>query len=291
MNDTGVATEDIAGPEECVSCGTPLVGQYCHACGERVVDPADLRVPVFARHLAAGTFDLDSRFWRTFRELFRRPGLLTAEFMRGRRRPYLHPLQTFLLANLLLFAVLGAFGGFSTFTTQLHFHVTGSPYDDIAQSLVERRGAPGTPEAIEYERRFDEATPRYANSMVILMVPLFAAVVALLHARRRRPFVEHLVLSLHFHAFLLILLTALPFVITALVRRIPATTAYINGETPVSILLLTVCTMYLAAMLRRAYEEGPVEAVVRALVAMLLYVPVLVVYRMILFFTVWLMPD
>ena len=77
-----------------MTCGAALHGPFCHACGERVLDPADLRLPAFLRHVAEGAFDLDSRLWRTFRELFRRPGLLTAEFMAGRRRPYLHPLQT-----------------------------------------------------------------------------------------------------------------------------------------------------------------------------------------------------
>ena len=38
--------------------------------------------------LAAGTFDLDSHLWRTLIALLRRPGLLTAEYMVGRRRPY-----------------------------------------------------------------------------------------------------------------------------------------------------------------------------------------------------------
>ena len=100
-----------------------------------------------------------------------------------------------------------------------------------------------------------------------------------------------MVLALHFHAFLLILLTVLPFLLTGLVRAFPGTTAWINGEAPISIVLVTVCTLYLAVMLRRAYDAGPVAAVARALVAVLLYVPALVVYRMVLFFAVYLRLD
>jgi hypothetical protein len=100
----------------CVTCGAELRGAYCHACGEKVLGPEDLRVTTFLRRAMAAAFDADSRLWRTCRLLLARPGELTAEFVRGRREPYVHPLQLFLLANLVLFLALRWFGGFGTFT-------------------------------------------------------------------------------------------------------------------------------------------------------------------------------
>ena len=56
-----------------------------------------------------------------------------------------------------------------------------------------------------------------AKSLVILMVPVFAGFLALLFVRRRKPFMAHVVFSLHFYAFLM-LLFSLALVAAALQR-------------------------------------------------------------------------
>ncbi|MEX0891795.1 MAG: DUF3667 domain-containing protein [Gemmatimonadota bacterium] len=129
-----------------MTCGTALSARYCHACGERVLTPRDNRLSAFLRDALAGVLDLDSRLWRSFRALVMKPGLLTAEHIRGRRRPYLGSLQVFLLANLAFFAVLTTIGGFNTFTTQLRYHVGQPVYGEVAEHLVARSGTPESPE-------------------------------------------------------------------------------------------------------------------------------------------------
>jgi hypothetical protein len=56
---------------------------------------------------AAGRYvALDGRLWRTLVALLFRPGFLTGEYLAGRRRRYIRPARLFLVASLLLFAVL-----------------------------------------------------------------------------------------------------------------------------------------------------------------------------------------
>ena len=74
----------------CANCGQPLSGRYCSACGEKTLD-AETRT---VRHFVAESlFDeithLDSRFWITLRLLLFKPGVLTREFIAGRRRRYI----------------------------------------------------------------------------------------------------------------------------------------------------------------------------------------------------------
>lgn len=275
-----------AAPAACITCGTPLSGRYCHECGERRLDPSDLRTVPFLRRMAGGVFDLDSRLWRTYRDLIARPGHLTAEFTRGRRKPYLHPLQAFLLANLVFFAVLTTYGGVNTFTTELRYHVGQPTYGEAARRLVARHGEPGSAEAAAYERRFDEATPRYANSMVILMVPLVALVLVIAYATRREPLVRHVVFALHFMAVLLLLMIALPLLFD-LVRLVHAPTSdFLARDLPLSTLVLTTLSLWLVPALRRAYGDGLGAALARGVFVAFMTVPALVVYRMVLFFTV-----
>lgn len=277
--------------ELCVTCGTRLVGVYCHVCGEKVLAPEDLRVAPFVRRALAGAFDADSRLWRSARLLLTRPGELTTEFVRGRREPYVHPLQLFLLANLVLFLSMRWLGGFDTFTTRLEWHVQEPLYGGIASELVAARATAGSPEAAAYRARFDEATPNYANSMVILMVPLIALGVALLQLRRRQPMVKHLVFALHFMAFLMLLSAVLSKLLWLLVVLAPAASSFVNSDMPVSLTLSTLLSIYMGVGFWRAYGDRIPVAVAKGIVGVLLTVPALLIYRAILFFTVYLTLD
>lgn len=87
----------------CLNCGAPLGGAYCAACGQQAVD---LAAPTWrvVREAMADAADLDGRVVRTLRALAV-PGRLTAEFLCGRRAPYLGPLKLALLAGAALTAV------------------------------------------------------------------------------------------------------------------------------------------------------------------------------------------
>lgn len=273
----------------CATCAAALAGPFCHACGERVVDPGEYRFSSFLLRTASGAFDLDSRGWHTLRQLATRPGRATADYMQGRRRRYLSPLQAFLLANLIFFAALGTLGGVSAFTTLLRHHQTQPFYGATAARLVAEAAPPGSPAASEYEKRFNEQSPRYANSMVIVLVPLFAVGLALQFLGGGRPFAQHFVFSLHFLTVLLLVLVVAPLLIRGQIALFPATSGYwLRSETPVTLVLIAIFWPYLALSLRTAYDTGTGEAVLRGLIAMLSLAPVVTVYRALLFFTVYL---
>src|ERR1051325_9743336 len=102
--------ESVA-PTACANCGQPLAGRYCSACGEQILDRETRTVRHF---VAESLFDeithLDSRFWLTLRLLLFKPGVLTLEFIAGRRRRYITPVKL-LLAAIFVF-VLATRGGF-----------------------------------------------------------------------------------------------------------------------------------------------------------------------------------
>ena len=252
-----------------------------------MVQPGDLRLSRFLAETLSGTFDLDSRPWRTLRTLVRRPGRLTADYVRGHRRPYLSPLQTFLLANLVFFFSLGTIGGVDAFTTRLEVHRTQPFYGAAATRLSSQQGAPGSAERAEYERRFDEASPRYANTLVILLVPLHALGLALLFAAARRPAAVHLVHSLYFITVVLLVAAVLPLLLLPLVTAWPWLRALLTrSETPVTLLVVVLLWGYLAASFRGAYGTARLRAVVAGLLGVLLLAPIIIIYRALLFFVV-----
>jgi hypothetical protein len=290
--------EDVA----CVTCGTPLAGHYCHACGEKRADERDLTLAGFARYALDAATNVDARLYRSLRLLVARPGVLTREFVAGRRQPYLGPLQLFLLANLVFFVLLEAGWGTTVFTTDLIYHRTQPVYGPVAERMIaERVGTiqppgPGmtfaqrlellTAEQAEFRGRFNRAQPRYANSLVILLVPLLALVLRLL--RRRTLFVRELVFSLHFLAFLLLFLKLVPLPVLLLLPISRAAAAAINeNDLWVGILLVGGLLWYLATAFRNAHGDRWAPAVLRAVVALPLLLLVVTIYRGALFFVVY----
>jgi hypothetical protein len=273
-------------PSACVTCGAVLTGPYCAECGERVIESDDARLTTFLRDTASDAFDLDSRLWRSFRALLTKPGLLTGEYLRGRRKPFLGPLQIFLIANVVFFAALSLGVGFNTFTTRLQNHIGQPGYGEIAEHLVGSYGAEESPERTEYAQRFDESTPRYANSLIILMVPMLAFALWLLYGGRRG-YLHHIVMSLHLHAFILLIMVGIPLVATILNLVIPDLLVLLNNESAMAVLLGSLLTLYFGLAMRRAYGGGLAASLLRGFATFILLYPIVTVYRMLLFFAVY----
>ena len=94
--------------ENCLNCGEVLTGQHCSHCGQRA------KVQVISlwgliRDFLGDVFDWDSRVWRTLRPLAFRPGLLTQEYLRGRRAHYTPPFRMYLILSVTFFLIASVF--------------------------------------------------------------------------------------------------------------------------------------------------------------------------------------
>lgn len=93
----------------CLNCATPLIGDHCHACGQRGHVHRTLKG--FFHDLLHGVFHFEGKIWRTLPLLAWRPGQLTCEYAEGKRARFVSPLALFLFSVFLMFAVASAFGG------------------------------------------------------------------------------------------------------------------------------------------------------------------------------------
>jgi hypothetical protein len=90
--------------ENCLNCGEVLTGQHCSHCGQH----AQVRVLSLwslIRDVIGDLLDADSRIWRTLVPLAFRPGLLTQDFLRGRRARYTPPFRMYLVLSLVFFVL------------------------------------------------------------------------------------------------------------------------------------------------------------------------------------------
>lgn len=88
--------------ENCLNCGEVLTGQHCSHCGQRArVRVLSLRS--LLHDLLGDLTELDSRLWRTLFPLAFRPGVLTREYLRGRRTYYTPPFRMYLTLSVVFF--------------------------------------------------------------------------------------------------------------------------------------------------------------------------------------------
>jgi hypothetical protein len=223
----------------CLNCGTPLTGVFCASCGQRDIPPYP-SVRELVVDAAAEFSGWDGRLANTLRDLIRRPGLLTHEFLEGRRVRYISPIRLYLVTSLVYFLLAASapnvrlesgqpvFEGLRVGTTTtkdkqpvsraervgnaarqslenqqvLTAAERDSALKDIARAPAVMR--PFLRRAVEdpggFKRRLLETMPR----MLFVLLPIFAGIVALFYRGRKYP--EHLYFAIHLHAFIFLAL-------------------------------------------------------------------------------------
>ncbi len=114
-------------------------------------------------------------------------------------------LSLFLAVNVVFF-LAQSLSGLNVLSIPLKAHINNQGYSSIAKPFAERRVAQRLLPTERFEDRFNLQQETLAKATVLGMVPLFAAVSALLFRRQQQGFATHWVFSLHFYAFLLLLL-------------------------------------------------------------------------------------
>jgi uncharacterized protein DUF3667 len=268
----------------CVACGADLSGRYCAACGEAALHH-DYSLKHFGEEALETFAHVDGRVFSTFRTLVARPGLLAGNFLAGRRKSQMGPLQLFVVCNVIYF-LLQPFTVFATFTSTLAIQTSERPWHRMASAMVTSKVAARQVTTAEYARQFDEAAHLQGKSLVILMVPLFALGAWVLYRGTRRFYAEHLVFAFYFFAFVMLWMG-----IGTLALSPPVLYGLRHGwsdgviENTVSALLTLPFAIYLYAASRVAYGQPPSRTALKTLLLFGWTVAVLTAYRFVLFFT------
>ena len=90
----------------CLNCGTELIGEYCHACGQHAHVRRTLTSLV--RDFVHGLLNFEGKIWRTLPLLAWQPGDLTRRYIEGQRSTFVSPIALFLFSIFLMFAAVEA---------------------------------------------------------------------------------------------------------------------------------------------------------------------------------------
>ena len=260
----------------CANCGGELAGAFCAQCGQAA---RELRRPLRSLLIGAAEdlFGFDTRLGRTLWPLLLKPGSVTKEYLSGRRVAFVPPLRTYLLAALLFF---GLFTVLPTQSPPVYVYTTGSP--EAAQ--IKESSAHGSRVTIELPQHvwfgdgeFQEVSARaranpdafaltvYRNvpRAFFLFLPIFALMLGLFYWKGL--YIDHLVFSLYYHAFVF-----LDFAMLFLLGRASSWLPDLL-ERPLRWVLVLLLVAYLPLALRTAYGGSWLKTVLKVIGLGVLY--------------------
>ncbi len=174
--------------EACANCDTPLQGEWCQACGQKRVHPDDLSLHHAGHHLFHELLHLDSRVWSSLRLLLTRPGLLSLDFLEGRRQRHLHPIRIFLLMAALFF-----FLGNATVLRLEHIEERSPRLAGLFESKAARAGM----SKADYQAARNPILQATYKVALIGSVLVTGALQMILFRRRFRAAGQHLTVAAH----------------------------------------------------------------------------------------------
>lgn len=204
----------------CRNCQTSLDGDYCAKCGQRNVD---LERPIWALlgDVIKETFEVDGRAWQTIKTLFRHPGMLTSEYLDGRRKTYTSPLRLYLITSISFFVLVAW----------------------LAKSgiLLDPGQDPMFDAAVQADFLSNDL-PR----LMFILLPVFALLMKLVYFKRL--YFDHLIFAIHLH-------TA-GYVILALMLPLENVANESVGLAIAQGILLAYLVAYLAIAAHRVYGSS-----------------------------------
>lgn len=134
--------QDISnGLPVCGNCHQPVPGRFCMNCGQEDRTYM-LSLGELLYDFIGDIFNFDSRFFRTLWPMLFRPGMLTAEYIRGRRQHYLPPVRMYIFASLIFFfasALLVDFSFTDELNEELRAEMNDNPPDTPASDVLVTR--------------------------------------------------------------------------------------------------------------------------------------------------------
>jgi hypothetical protein len=272
----------------CRNCDTPLVGRYCHVCGQDVFAGTNHRLREFFSNSLNVLFAWDSKIFRTLWALIAFPGRLTKEYLDGRITRYVHPSKLFWFITIVFFALLlsqikvgDAEKERFNEATALIADEQNNPVDEVnveksetdtvvtnAESKAPSVGVNIGNYFIDNIEAFNKKATwegfrsylsSYAPYAVMLLIPLFAALVYGFFRRKHLYYTDYMVFAMHFHSFIF-LWFSLAMVVGKIFPRLEA-----GG-----IVLFWIPVTYLCIALWRVYRPRVVPMIFKVLLLMLI---------------------
>ena len=97
----------------CQNCGYVVRKRFCPKCGQENIETRQSFHYLFT-HFIEDLVHYDGSFWKTLKNLLFKPGILTREYLKGKRKEYVAPVKLYIFISFFVFFVGGIINTFST---------------------------------------------------------------------------------------------------------------------------------------------------------------------------------
>lgn len=166
----------------CFNCSTELLNQenFCPNCGQEN-HSKQATIKDLSMDLIGESLSFDSRLFRSIVPLILKPGLVTIEYLDGKRRRYIPPIRVFLFLSFLYFGLS------LIFDESAFVEINFDESEEIVSSVI-------------------EGLQKNFNLLILLYIPLFAFLIRLFFKSDKRSyFVNFFVYALHLFSFFFVL--------------------------------------------------------------------------------------
>jgi hypothetical protein len=242
----------------CKNCNESLKGKFCYHCGEKVVEKADFSLKTLLSQFVDGVFNIDSKVYQTFINLLFKPGKLTTNYIEGIRKPFMKPIQVFLIANVLFFLLL---------TQADILRIPAKYFFDSGRNLnIEAKMIETSHSKAELFQSYDRISTNLSKSAGVLIVPVLALVFLILFYKTQFLFGMHLIFALHYTSF---------FFLSCLL----AVTVHKFGNRAVQTFIILTNFIYLFFAIKLVYKNKYFIAFFKALLILLIFAGITALYR------------
>ena len=198
-------------PAACLNCHSTLTGPYCAQCGQKVPH-TDVTLRELVHDATEELAHWEGKIPRTIATLLLKPGLLTRDFLAGRRARWLPPLRVYLICSLAYFASGPLIEAITHRPVEgpIKFGITNSNGNGRWTPEERRQIEDGLPARVFGVQRLEHATsdPAALNHEIngvlpkamFVLLPIFALLTRIAWRRQMPRYPAHLYLALHIYA-------------------------------------------------------------------------------------------
>jgi hypothetical protein len=279
---------------QCLNCGEILPGLYCKRCGQKDVSYSKPLGSVLSLFFDSW-FSLDNRTLRSVFPLFFKPGYLSAQFVAGKRMSFASPFKLYLFSSICYFflfnislrtdAMADVYNSYNQNRLNQGFlskqdavkkaedlrntyRANPTSNEEGTLSIPKTSGNKNITSKNKLASRISEKVknPESLRSsllkgfsyMFFVLMPLFALLLKWFMGKKKQYYFDHLVLTVHFHAFALLFFSLLLL------------TRMFLGLTITKYLLLVI-VLYFILSVKRFYSENWVQSIARSIVILSVY--------------------
>lgn len=275
----------------CINCGNAVTDQFCSRCGEKVFSEHDKSIGHFLHEAFHFLTHLDGKFLTSLKAVFFKPGQLSLEYCQGIRKKYFKPVSLFLV-GVIIYLFFPLLQGLNMSHAE-NLDTFGQLRYGVVREYAIRKAHEENITLEKLGEKYDAKSPKVSKIMLLLLLPLTAAVLWLLFFRKTKYLFDHLILGTEVSVvFLYLMFLIIPLLLNLAGMLWHGITGRDFGYDDSLLFPLQVVFLsgYWSVAFHRFYKTGWFEAIWKTVAFFVLHgLLVYIFYRLLLFFVVMML--